>query len=169
MSPFHCKNPYRVGDGWNGPVHDPPMNGFWRGGVSLGIIGACSVGWGCVSPERDPVSWRDKELRVVQIVSSNAPVPIPEGVVITFRWAADGKVSGKAPVNRYFGTLEESKAGQILWRGGVASTRMGGPPGLMSLEATYLKVLGSVSRSTRREAALVLATPDGGSVVELVP
>jgi len=115
------------------------------------------------------VSWRDKELRVVRIVSSNAPVAIPEGVLITFRWAADGRVSGKASVNRYFGALEEPKPGQLLWKGGLASTRMGGAPALMALEATYLKVLGSVSRSTSREAALVLASPDGQSVVELVP
>lgn len=142
---------------------------LWRTAVSMGVIGACSVGWGCVSPARDSVSWRDKELRVVQIVSSNAPVLIPEGVLITFRWAADGQISGKAPVNRYFGTLEESKDGQLLWKGGVASTRMGGAPALLALEATYLKILGSVSRSTSREAALVLATPDGQSVVELVP
>lgn len=142
---------------------------LWKTAVTMGVIGACSVGWGCVSPARDSVSWRDKELRVVRIVSSNAPVPIPEGVLITFRWAADGQVSGKAPVNRYFGTLQESKAGQLSWKGGVASTRMGGAPELMALEATYLKVLGLVSRSIRREAVLVLATLDGQSVVELVP
>lgn len=145
------------------------MNGLWKTAVSLGVIGACSVGWGCVSPARDSVPWRDKELRVVRIVSSNAPVAIPEGVLITFRWAADGRVSGKAPVNRYFGALEQPKAGQLLWKGGLASTRMGGAPALMALEATYLKVLGSVSRSTSREAALVLASLDGQSVVELVP
>ncbi len=145
------------------------MNELWKSAVSWGVIGACSVGWGCILPARDSVSWRDKELRVVRIISSNTPVPIPEGVLITFRWAADGHVAGKAPVNRYFGTLEESKAGQILWDGGVVSTRMGGAPGLMALEATYLKVLGSVSKATSRQAALVLATPDGESAVELVP
>lgn len=145
------------------------MSEPWKTPVLVGVIGACSVGWGCVSPARDSVSWRDKELRVVRIVSSNAPVPIPEGVLITFRWAADGRISGKAPVNRYFGTLEESKAGQLLWKGGVMSTRMGGAPALMALEATYLTVLGSASRSTSREVALVLASPDGKSVVELVP
>lgn len=145
------------------------MNGLWKTAVSVGVMVACSVGWGCVSPARDSVSWRDKELRVVRIVSSKAPVPIPEGVLITFRWAADGRVSGKAPVNRYFGTLDQPKSGQLHWKGGVALTRMGGDPRLMALEATYLKVLGSVSRSTGREAALVLASPDGQSVVELVP
>lgn len=137
--------------------------------VSAGVLCACFGGWACKSPMRESVSWRDRELRVVRLVSGNAPVPIPEGVVITFRWATDGRISGKAPVNRYFGTLEESGKGDLVWRGGVASTRMGGAPGLMALEASYLKVLGSVSKSTRRESALVLATPDGHSSVELAP
>ena len=118
---------------------------------------------------REPVSWRDKELRVARIVASDIPVAIPDGTSITFLWSADGRVAGKAPVNRYFGILEESEKGQLRWEGGVSSTRMGGAPDLMKLESVYLKVLGSVSRVTAKERSLVLTTQDRHTVVELVP
>ena len=112
---------------------------------------------------------RDKELKVVRLVASGVPIAIPEGVLITFHWATDGRVSGKAPVNRYFGTLEKSVDGPIHWKGAVASTRMAGPPGLMTLEATYLLVLGSASKTTAQAQSIVLTTQDGRSVLELAP
>ena len=122
-----------------------------------------------MAPTQGPEPWRGKELRVVRLVDDSTTVTIPEGVSITFLWSSDGRVAGKAPVNRYFGSLEEFRDGRVHWNGGVASTRMGGPPGLMILEATFLKVLGAVSRSSGRERSLVLSAQDGRSEVELAP
>lgn len=52
-------------------------------------------------------------LKVARLVVSQIPIAISEGVLITLEWKADGRVSRKAPVNRYIGTLEQTADGQI--------------------------------------------------------
>jgi len=57
---------------------------------------------------------------------------------------AEGKASGFAGVNRWFGTY--SVEGSTLKFGTMGMTRMAGPPDRMQLEQTYADALATVTR-----------------------
>lgn len=97
------------------------------------------------------VDWRLRE-----ISEGTRRVSIPEGALITLRLSDNGRVSGNAGVNRYFGGYRVSTELTIAWTGGFATTRMDGPPELMSAERAYLDTLSRASIAQHEEKVLKL-------------
>ena len=69
---------------------------------------------------------------------------LTEGSTPTLLMTAEGKASGFAGVNRWFGTY--SVDGPTLKFGMLGMTRMAGPPDRMQLEQTYADALAAVTR-----------------------
>ena len=82
------------------------------------------------------------------------------GTTITLTIGADGRTSGSAGVNRYFGKAEFGEADQITF-GPMASTRRGGPPKAMAQEQAYLRQLKDVSSWTVNGNRLILTQKNG--------
>ena len=82
------------------------------------------------------------------------------GTTITLTIGADGRASGSAGVNRYFGKAELGKGDQITF-GPMASTRRGGPPKAMAQERAYLQQIKDVSSWVVTGNRLVLTGKDG--------
>ena len=82
------------------------------------------------------------------------------GTAITLTIGADGRASGSAGVNRYFGKATPGEGGQITF-GPMASTRRGGPPEAMAQERAYLQQLGDVSKWSVNGNSLILTGKDG--------
>jgi len=57
-----------------------------------------------------------------------------------------GRIEGRAPCNRYFGTLTEGTLAGELTIGALGGTRRACEPNVMALEARFLNVLGRVSQ-----------------------
>ncbi|MFN3408885.1 MAG: META domain-containing protein [Limisphaerales bacterium] len=75
----------------------------------------------------------------------------------TLVFAAEGKISGHAGVNRFSGSLRVE--GETLKVGPLAATRMAGSPAAMEREAKYLGALESISRLERDGDTLRLRGP----------
>ncbi len=88
------------------------------------------------------------------------------GATPTLLVAADGKASGFAGVNRWFGSCAAD--GASLKFGMLGMTRMAGPPERMDLEQAYANALAAVTRWSVSNGRLQLS--DGTSVIlEFVP
>lgn len=84
--------------------------------------------------------------------------------VVSLDIQADGKFSGKTPVNRYFGQIKVE--GDTIKIGPVGSTMMAGPPEQMDLEQDYFKALGDQIKSAKVEnAKLVITAMDNKKLV----
>lgn len=80
----------------------------------------------------------------------------------------EGRAGGRAPVNRYFGTLTEADSGR-LDVGAMATTMMAGSPAAMAAEGVYLDLLGRVTGYRRTSGELVLTDDAGDEVLAFVP
>ncbi|WP_432719318.1 META domain-containing protein [Jeongeupia wiesaeckerbachi] len=81
----------------------------------------------------------------------------------TLNFAADGRISGFAGCNRYFGQYTQS--GDALKIGQVATTRMACEPAVMKQEAAFLQALGQVQRfSVAADGTLTLHTGDKAAI-----
>jgi heat shock protein HslJ len=85
----------------------------------------------------------------------------PADCMPTFMLGTDGKASGFAGVNRWFGTCTAN--GASLAFGPLVATRMAGPPAKMELEQQYLRVIATATQWTIADGTLRLS--DGTSVV----
>jgi len=86
----------------------------------------------------------------------------PKQPPVTITLQEDGKVGGRAPVNRYFGHFTLKDNGAIQWEGpGFGATMMAGPPELMDLEQYYFKILNQCDRLTVNNERLIFHTHDG--------
>lgn len=75
---------------------------------------------------------------------------------VTLSIDPDGKVAGRAPINRYFGSMSFNRNGLVTWGdAGFGSTKMAGPDELMSLESIFFDALLSVDYFYRQEGQLV--------------
>lgn len=81
----------------------------------------------------------------------------------TFSLDPDGKVSGKAPCNRYFGQTRARLPALDL--GALAATEMACPA--LADEALFLQALAAMTTATLQEGHLILTGADGRSI-ELV-
>lgn len=97
------------------------------------------------------------EKRADKAISDTALVA---GTTITLSIGADGRATGSAGVNRYFGKAELGQDDRITF-GPMASTRRGGPPEAMAQERTYLTQLSEVSNWAIDGDCLVLTGKDG--------
>lgn len=89
------------------------------------------------------------------------------GTTITLSIGADGRATGSAGVNRYFGKAEPGQDKRITF-GPMASTRRGGAPKAMAQERTYLKQLSEVSTWEINGDCLTLTAKDGSFALRYV-
>ncbi|MBM3116684.1 META domain-containing protein [Jeongeupia naejangsanensis] len=81
----------------------------------------------------------------------------------TLNFAADGRISGFAGCNRYFGQYTQN--GDALKIGSVATTRMACDPAVMKQEAAFLQTLGQVQRfSVADDGTLTLHAADKAAI-----
>lgn len=79
-----------------------------------------------------------------------------------------GRAGGKAPVNRYFGTLEEGPDATLLL-GPMASTMMAGGRQAMAAESAYFGLLTRVRGYRAGFRELVLIDEDGAALLCFAP
>ena len=77
------------------------------------------------------------------------------------KFTKDGKVSGYATINRFFGSIQIDNEGNVQWAKTFGSTRMAGPEEHMKQEGTFLKVLSETERLRREGIHLYVSTKDG--------
>jgi heat shock protein HslJ len=87
-----------------------------------------------------------------------APATMREGG-ITLEIKEDGKFSGQAPVNRYFGQVNVQD--KSFKTGPVGSTMMAGPAELMDAERDFFAVINDVRSVDVKDVQLILTGPDG--------
>ncbi|MFT6311153.1 MAG: heat shock protein HslJ [Porticoccus sp.] len=79
----------------------------------------------------------------------------------TFTCEPDGRISGNAGVNRYFGTFVMMNNGAIEWPSShIASTMMAGVAKLMQQERAYLAALTKTNHIASLDNKLVLSNKD---------
>ena len=126
--------------------------------------------WSCVTtgpgpdtitPEQLPgisgIEWQLTEL----VVDGESRDLIPEARV-TLNIDPEGKVSGLASINRYFGGFTMDSKGGITWPAhGFGATRMAGPPELMDQETAFLNALASTTGVYEDKSSLVFSDETG--------
>jgi len=88
-------------------------------------------------------------------------------VASTLRFDDDGRVSGSAGCNRYFGTL--SLEGERVSVGPLGSTRMMCAPPVMDQEQRFLQALEGARRLERRGDALLFFGEGDAATLRLLP
>ncbi|MHC5190664.1 MAG: META domain-containing protein [Planctomycetota bacterium] len=73
----------------------------------------------------------------------------------------ENRVTGFASLNRFFGSVNIDKAGNVQWPGPFGSTRMAGPPEQMGQEDAFLKALPQTQRLSKAGINLYAASKDG--------
>ena len=102
-----------------------------------------------------------------QMTQAGKKTVIPRAVSITLRVEANGRLSGRSAINRYFGQLKELDDGSVsMDMGAIASTRTAGPPERMALEQAYLSALTTCTRAKRGTDTLTLLSKNGTTVLE---
>jgi len=87
-----------------------------------------------------------KTLFLRRMIAGGAEVALPPGATISLTLTGDGRVSGRAAVNAYFGAFKRLANGGIEMGGAFGTTKMAGPPELMQVEETFLRALAGVER-----------------------
>jgi len=106
------------------------------------------------------------EWHLKQMAKDNEIVALVKGSQTTFACDENGRVSGKATLNRYSGNLELKDDGEIIWSKALIMTRMAGPPQLMQQEADFTQALLQTSRIILNDSKLVLKSSSGSTVLE---
>ena len=73
----------------------------------------------------------------------------------------ENRVTGFASLNRFFGSVNIDKAGNVQWPGPFGSTRMAGPPEQMAQEDAFLKALPQTQRLSKAGINLYATSKDG--------
>lgn len=106
------------------------------------------------------------DLRLTKLLVDGNPVETAD-YPITLRFADGGKVSGRSAVNRYFGSFELNKEGEIIWpKGGLGMTRMAGPASAMDLESQFSKALTATTRLMTSPDSARFESSDGKQALE---
>ncbi len=109
------------------------------------------------------------EWNLINMIIDNEPVALVKDSVTTFSCDQDGKVAGKATINRYSGSLKLQEDGEISWSKAFIMTRMAGPPELMEQESIFSQALMKTSRMYHQEPKLMMIGPDRSTVLEFEP
>lgn len=111
---------------------------------ALGGLGGCAAGQGGGGNVREAigVAWEQRG-------AAGARGPR------TLLLGADGRASGFAGVNRYFGTYTLDSDGAFLMKG-MGSTKMAGPPDEMRGEQEFLEALQNTTSAKMESGDLVL-------------
>ncbi len=146
---------------------------FWKGMV-LGILLLLAALTGCSKTQqvlvREPATSMQTlegrwDLKRFGFIGSETSISSESQIFIDF--ASDGKISGFAGCNRYFGGwgyLEGAKDTIRVWRTG--STRMACPEPVMTLEYRYLEEITRVSTFVIEGNELRLYYSEGRGVME---
>jgi len=77
------------------------------------------------------------------------------------KFESDGKLSGFASINRFFGSVQIDNHGAVKWTAPFGSTKMAGPPELMQQEDSFLDALQKTERLSTERIHLYLQNSDG--------
>jgi heat shock protein HslJ len=112
---------------------------------------------------------QDIEYRLSSATVDGIPLFLPGHPPITIKFHSDGKLSGSAGVNRYFGGIELMPDGAFRWEEpGFATTRMAGEQQLMDLEANFLNGLGTTRVIRLLDDGIAIVSDDGQTRLEFV-
>ncbi len=123
------------------------------GFVALFVIAACdSTSNSSIQPIASLAgqTWKCSTLDGTAITATRSPT-------ITFDGA--GRVNGFSGVNRFGGSVESAKPGDIHF-GQMMSTKMAGPPEQMALENSFLDALARADRYAVVDAKLIFSAAD---------
>lgn len=114
-------------------------------------------------PSAVPAELTAVEWRLTTLERDGKPIALPAGSGATLKLGADGRVSGRAPINGYFGAAKLGADGSLAWTGPMGSTQMAGPPELMNAELTYFQILQQATRWRVEQGELILENADGSA------
>ena len=77
------------------------------------------------------------------------------------KFERDGKVSGFASVNRFFGSMQIDDAGKVKWSNAFGATRMAGPQERMEQESVFLEMLAKTDQLSIKGERLYAQSPEG--------
>jgi heat shock protein HslJ len=80
----------------------------------------------------------------------------------------EGRVSGMATINRYFGQMTLEANGRLGWQGPLGAARMAGPQEQMEQEMSFLKGLQMSDRAFFRDGRLILKNEAGSVILEFM-
>lgn len=87
------------------------------------------------------------------------------GTEITMTFTEDGKLAGKATINRYFASWIEADG--LILIGSAATTMMAGPENQMNQEAEFLKKLSKARSYEIQGKTLIMTMVGGGSIIAI--
>jgi putative lipoprotein len=82
--------------------------------------------------------------------------PVVDQVRVTLEFPDEGKVVGKGPCNRFFGSVQVS--GNTISFGALGSTRMACPESVMQQEAVYFSALQRAERYAFQGTSLLISS-----------
>jgi heat shock protein HslJ len=109
------------------------------------------------------------EWNLVQMTINHEAIALVQDSKSTLACNQDGKVSGKATINRYSGNLKLEDDGEIIWSKAFIMTRMAGPPELMEQEQNFTRALMQTTRMYLKNSHLVLKNQDSSTILEFEP
>jgi heat shock protein HslJ len=129
-------------------------------------LAACGHGGASGPTSGEPATITGVEWRLAAIQWSDGRTTRPDDPArYLFELGSDGRVTGRADCNRLTGSY--TLDAHALRFGPLATTRMACPPG--SLDAEWLRALGSASSWLVRDGHLHVATAADAGTVELAP
>ena len=108
----------------------------------------------------------DIEWNLKQMTKDNETIALVKDSKTTFACDENGRVAGKATINRYSGDLKLQDDGEIIWSKAFIMTRMAGPPELMQQETDFTQALMQISRMYLKDSKLVLLNEDQSTLLE---
>ena len=109
------------------------------------------------------------EWHLKQMTKDNINIALVKDSQTTFACDDNGRVTGKATLNRYSGNLKLQDDGEIIWSKAFIMTRMAGPPELMQQEADFTQALMQTSRIILNDSKLVLKSHNGSTILKFNP
>ena len=106
------------------------------------------------------------EWHLTRLTKGNEPIALVKDSQTTLTCDENGRVAGKAAINRYSGNLKLQDDGEIVWSKAFIMTRMAGPPELMQQEADFTQGLMQTSRMILGDSKLVLKSEDRSTILE---
>jgi heat shock protein HslJ len=122
------------------------------------VIAGCAAerDAGQATGEKEKTGWTLAAMRL-----EGAPWSMVSGSTITLSLGDGNTVFGHAGVNRYSGAFVPGEDGRISWPGGIAATKMAGPPELMAQEQAFLTALPLTEVMILEKDGVVLESGDG--------
>jgi heat shock protein HslJ len=109
------------------------------------------------------------EWNLMKMTKDHQAIALVQDSKTTFACDQDGKVNGKATINRYSGDLKLKDDGEIIWSKAFIMTRMAGPPELMEQEQNFTRALMQTTRMYLKDSQLVLKNQDSSTILEFEP